>query len=192
VKPDLDPALVAWVSAHVIPFEAELRSRLRRVCANAAELDDLIQDVYFRILKMESVDHILEPRAFVMQTAKNIMVDRLRRDAIVQIEAMANLEELDVADSAPTPERVVGARAELAWALGLVAGLPERCRQVFRARKVHGLSQAETAESLGVTENVVEKETMRGMKLLSDMVAQVGAGGRPERRRLRARKAEKP
>jgi hypothetical protein len=45
---------------------------------------------------------------------------------------------------------------------------------VFRARKIYGLSQHETAESLGLTENVVEKETMKGLKLISDMVARVG------------------
>jgi RNA polymerase sigma-70 factor (ECF subfamily) len=174
MTPQLDPEVVAWVSSHVIPFEAELRAKLRRICASAAELDDLVQDIYYRILKLDSVQHIRDPKAFLMQTAKNIVVDRLRRDAIVNIEAVACLDELNVADSAPTPERVAVARAELKWALGLVANLPERCKKVFRARKIYGLSQHETAETLGLTENVVEKETMKGLKLISDMVARVG------------------
>jgi RNA polymerase sigma-70 factor (ECF subfamily) len=170
----LDPAIVAWVSAHVIPYEAELRARLRRLCNSEAEVDDLVQDVYFRILKMESVQHVLEPKAFLMQIAKNILVDRFRREAIVQIDAVASLEALDVADPGPSPERVALARAELKWVLGLVANLPERCRRVFSARKIDGLSQQETAHSLNLTENVVEKEMMRGLKLVAEMVARVG------------------
>jgi RNA polymerase sigma-70 factor (ECF subfamily) len=172
-----DPAIVAWVSANVIPFEAELRAKLRRRCDSASEVDDLIQDVYYRILKSGSLEHVRDPKAFLMQTAKNILIDRARRDAIVSIDAVANLDELDVADSAPSPERVALARAELKWVLGLVSTLPDRCRQVFRARKVYGLSQDETAASLGITENVVEKEMMRGLKLVSQMVAQVGVDG---------------
>lgn len=170
----LDPAVVAWVSTHVIPYEAELRARLRRLCHSEAEVDDLIQDVYFRILKMEAVGHVLEPRAFLMQIAKNILVDRFRREAVVQIDAVASLDELDIVDPGPSPERVALARAELKWALGLVANLPERCRRVFSARRIDGLSQQETARRLEISENVVEKEMMRGLKLVADMVARVG------------------
>lgn len=173
--PDQD--IVAWVSANVIPFEAELRAKLRRRCASPAEVDDLIQDVYYRILKSSSVAHVRDPKAFLMQTAKNILIDRMRHDAVVSIDAVANLEELDMPESAPSAERVALARAELKWVLGLVSNLPDRCRQVFRARKIYGLSQDETATSLGITENVVEKEMMRGLKLVSQMVAQVGMDG---------------
>jgi RNA polymerase sigma-70 factor (ECF subfamily) len=172
-----DPATIAWVSANAIPFEAEFRAKLRRRCESASEVDDLIQDVYYRILKMASLDHVLDAKAFLMQTAKNILIDRVRREAIVRIDAVADLDELHVADSAPSPERVAMARAELKWVMGLVANLPDRCKHVFRARKIYGFSQDETATRLGITENVVEKEMMRGLKLVSQMVAQVGVDG---------------
>lgn len=172
----VDPAIVAWVSANVIPFEAELRMKLRRLCNNPAEVDDLVQDVYYRILKTESIEHVREPKAFLMQTAKNILVDRFRRDAVVSIDAVANLEALDIPDSSPSTERVALARAELKWVLGLVANLPERCKQVFSARKIYGLSQKETADSLGISENIVEKEMMKGGKLVSEMIKSKGLG----------------
>lgn len=168
-----DPCIIAWVSANVIPFEGELRAKLRRRCDSPAEVDDLIQDVYYRILKMSSVEHVRDAKAFLMQTAKNILIDRMRREAVVYIDSVANLDDLDVADSAPSPERVALARAELKWVLGLVSNLPERCRQVFRARKIYGMSQDETATCLNITENVVEKEMMRGLKLVAQMVAEV-------------------
>lgn len=170
----INPAIVAWVSANVIPFEAELRAKLRRLCGSPEEVDDLVQDVYYRILKTESIEHIREPKAFLMQTAKNILVDKFRREAVVSIDAVANLEELHVADSSPSTERVALARAELKWVLGLVANLPERCKQVFSARKIYGMSQNETAESLGISENVVEKEMMKGVKLVAEMVKHTG------------------
>jgi RNA polymerase sigma-70 factor (ECF subfamily) len=93
---------------------------------------------------------------------------------VVDIQAVANLDGLQVEDPGPSPERVVLARAELRWVLGLISNLPDRCKQVFRARKVYGLSQSATAETLGLSENVVEKETMRGMAILSDLIERVG------------------
>jgi RNA polymerase sigma factor (sigma-70 family) len=170
----MDEDVVEWVTSNFLPFEAELRGMLRRVCASPAEVDDVIQETYYKVLQMASMDHVREPRGFLVRISKNIVIDRMRRDAIVNIEAMANLDELEIADSAPSPERVALARAELRWVIGLIANLPDRCKEVFRARRIYGLSQIETAETLGISEGIVEKETMRGMALISDMIARVG------------------
>lgn len=171
----MDPDIVEWLTSHFLPFEAELRMRLRRVCQGPAEIDDVIQDTYYKLLMVGSLEHVREPKAFLVRTAKNIVIDRMRRDAIVNIEAVANLEQLEMEDAAPSPERVVAARSELKWVMGLIDNLPARCKAVFRSRRIYGLSQHETAETLGVSEGIVEQETMKGMALISDMVARVGA-----------------
>lgn len=170
----MDTATVDWLTINFLPHEAQLRRMLRRVCSGPAEIDDVVQETCYRILAMGSLAHVREPKPFVFRAARNIMLDKIRRDAVVSIEAMANLEELEIADAAPTPERVVFARDELKWVIGLVANLPERCRNVFRARRLHGLSQQETAETLGLTDSVVEHEMMKGMRLMSEMIAQYG------------------
>jgi RNA polymerase sigma-70 factor (ECF subfamily) len=170
----MDNQVVDWLTIHFLPHEAELRGMLRRVCASAAEIDDVIQETCYRILVMPDLGHVLNPKAFVFRTAKNIVLDRIRRDAVVSIETMANLDDLDIADSAPSPERVVFARDELKWVFGLIGNLPDRCKSVFRARRVHGMSQNETADTLGLTDSVVEHEMMRGMRLMSEMISKHG------------------
>ena len=70
--------------------------------------------------------------------------------------------------------RVVFARDELKWVFGLIGNLPDRCKSVFRARRVHGMSQNETADTLGLTDSVVEHEMMRGMRLMSEMISKHG------------------
>jgi RNA polymerase sigma-70 factor (ECF subfamily) len=125
----MDAEVVDWVTSNFLPFEAELRALLRRVCTGPAEIDDVVQEVYYKVLVMPSIDHVREPKAFLVRMAKNIVTDRMRRDAIVRIEAMSNLEELDIEDAAPSPERVAMARAELKWVIGLIANLPERCKE---------------------------------------------------------------
>ncbi len=169
-----DPEVVAWVSSHIVPFEAELRHKLGHICKGQGEVDDLVQDVYYRLLKLSSVAHIDDPRNYLFQMARNLVIDQVRRKAVVRIETMHNLEDLVVPDDRPSPESVAMARAELKWVLGVIANLPDRCREVFRLRKIYGMSQAEAARNLGLSENVVEKETMRGMHIISDLVARVG------------------
>lgn len=158
-----------WITVNVVPFEAELRARVRRLCATPDDVDDVVQEVYCRLLRTAAVDRIATPRAFVMQVAKNIMLDRFRRDSALRIEILASLDNLDMLDGSPSTERVAMARSELRWVLRLIDNLPRRCRQVYRARRIHGLSQLETAVSLGLSENVVEKEMMKGARLLAEM-----------------------
>jgi len=182
-----DPEVVAWVSSHIVPFEAELRQKLVHICRGQGEVDDLVQDVYYRLLKLSSIAHIDDPRNYLFQTARNIVIDQVRRKAVVNFETMHNLDELMVPDDRPSPESVTMARAELKWVLGVIANLPDRCREVFRLRKIYGMSQAEAAKNLGVSENVVEKETMRGMHIISDIVARVGISGDDSVRKAKAR-----
>lgn len=172
---------VAWVITHFLPFEAELRSVLRRVCGRPEEVDDVIQEVYSRVLDCQSLAHVREPKAFLVQTAKNLLTDKLRRESVVRIEAVASLEDLDVAGDSPDPERIAMARAELKWVIGLIANLPARCKAVFRARRIYGMSQKETAETVGISEELVEYETRRGLDLISKMIERVGMESARER-----------
>jgi len=168
------PEIVAWVRFHVIPYEAEVRRWIGAVYYEKSEIDDIIQDIYFKLLKLETVAHITDPRAYLYQAARNAIAGRLRRKRIVSIRTVQNLDELGLYDGAPSPERVAAARAELKWVLCLIANLPERCGQVMKLRKIYGLSQAETASRLAVSENIIEKETIKGVKLISEMAKRIG------------------
>ena len=177
--------IINWLTAHLLPFEAEFRMRLRRVCTNAADVDDVIQEVYCKVMQMDDVTHVKDPRGYFVQIAKNLITDRLRRDAVVNIDVMANLGELDIQDDMPGPERIVFGRVELRWVMGLIGKLPDRCREVFRARRIYGLSLKETADSLGVTEKAVEYESAKGMELISEMMKRQGAHDIPPSMKVR-------
>jgi RNA polymerase sigma factor (sigma-70 family) len=166
--------VIDWLTINFLPHEAELRRMLRRVCGTRAAVDDVIQETCFRLLSLPSLAHVRDPKPFLFRSAKNIMLDGIRRDAVVSMDALTNLEDLDIADAAPSPERVVLARTELQWVIGLVGHLPRRCKHVLRARRLQGLSQHETAQTLGLTASVVEHDLMKATRLISDLAARHG------------------
>ncbi len=168
-------ALLAFVGTQILPHEADLRHWLLRLGVKAHELDDIVQDVYCRLLRMERFDHIDDPRAYLFRSARNVLLEQVRRSKVVSIMTVQNLDELGVADLGPSPESAASSRAELTQVLGLIEGLPDRCRQVFELRKVHGLSQAETAKALHISENIVEKETAKGLSLILRHMAETGS-----------------
>jgi len=66
----------------------------------------------------------------------------------------------------PDPERQAFARELGALLEGAIDGLPDGCREVFVLRQVEGMSTAETASALDVSEDVVKTRLSRGRAAL--------------------------
>jgi len=69
-------------------------------------------------------------------------------------------------DAAPSPETEVVSAADRESVLAAVNGLPERYRQVLALRYLLGLSEAETAETLGIPAGTVKSRTARALARL--------------------------
>lgn len=156
--------LIRWVSCEIIPHEADVRAWLRRSLVVSGEVDDVVQEAYCRLSDLKDHRHILNPRAYFFQTARSIVLEQMRRARIVRIEAVTEIDALRIEWDEPSPERIAGGRKELARVMEIVAALPERARRIFEMRKILGLSQREIAQTLGVSENIVENEAARGLK----------------------------
>ncbi|EJL36098.1 RNA polymerase sigma factor, sigma-70 family [Caulobacter sp. AP07] len=171
--------IVAFVGSQILPHEADVRAWLRRTGSLAADVDDIVQETYCRLAALETVSHIASGRAYFFRTARNIAIERIRRARIVRIDCVTEIDALNVVDDEPSPERVVAGRRELRRVQALIEGLPERCRQIFTLRRIHGLSQREVATRLGVTENVVEAQAMRGLRLVLRALSETSALDHP-------------
>jgi RNA polymerase sigma-70 factor, ECF subfamily len=86
--------------------EAELRRWLLSRAPGTGEVDDLLQDVFLKVLRhREQLDRIAQPRAWLFEVARNTLTDRLRvsRASLPlpeDVEALpASLEEADTVDS---------------------------------------------------------------------------------------------
>lgn len=164
--------IIAWVGSNILPHEADLRVRLRRMSVSEQEISDIIHDAYVSISQMKHVDHIRNGRAYLFRTAKSILLQQVRRQRIVRIEALTEMDALSLQDDDPSPEREVSARQELARVRTLIAGLPSPCREIFELRRIQGVPQREIAQRLGIKEHTVEAQATRGLKLLLRAIAE--------------------
>ncbi|WP_169805677.1 RNA polymerase sigma factor [Novosphingobium rosa] len=167
-----------WLARAVCPHEPALRRWLAQRTL-AVDLDDIVQEAYARLALLPSVEHIRNPRAYFFRTALAILVNEVRRARIVPIEAVAELDRLEVESLAATPDREAEGRQELRLLAEAIAQLPRRCREVFVARRVHGMSQRETAQHLGIAESTVEKHIAAALRHLAALMngQEPGTGG---------------
>jgi RNA polymerase sigma-70 factor (ECF subfamily) len=137
---------------------------LRRRVPRAADAEELVGQVFFRLL--ESLDRI-DPRkgtvlVYALSMARNALVDEARsRAGLVPEEAAAT-----VPDSGAGPlERLMGdedvmrIRSEL-------AKLPAETRELLMLRFGDGLRFAEIAQVLGLSEAAVRQRTSRAVREL--------------------------
>ena len=159
-----------WFVREVLPLEAALMRFLRRSWPNSVDLDDLAQEVYARVYAAarEKIPHPVKP--FVFATARNLLIDRIRHEQVVPIEAVADLDALGVALDSPGAERMVMAQDELRRLRAALDRLPPRCREVIIMGRIEGLSGREISERLGIGASTVSEHLAHGMNALADIL----------------------
>lgn len=171
----MPPDAVAWIAGNILPHEADVRAWLRRSSYRFDDEDDLIQEAYSRIAAADC-SGVASGRAYFFVVVRNLVLEQMRRARIVRIDAVAEVAELNIVDDGPSPEAAASGRQELAIVSRLIDGLPDRCRQIFTMRKVQGLSQSEIARTLRISENIVEKEAGKGLRLILQALSDIGRG----------------
>lgn len=166
--------VVAWIAVHILPHEADVRRWLRRWKLPPSDIDDLIQESYCRIAAVSRIDRIRVGRAYFFGTARNLVLERLRHERVVRFESLAEMSALDIEDKGPSVEQYLADSQLLVLTKRFIDELPDRCRKVFILRKLKGLSQRDTAQTLNVTENVVEKEIAHGLKTILNRLSEEG------------------
>jgi len=164
--PDVD----AWFQREVLPLEAALMQYLQHNWRNKSDIADFRQDIYIQVYEAALQKLPDSTKGFLFITARNLLNRRMRREQIVPIEAVADLEALETAADAPGPDRVVIARDELRRLQAAVDRLPDRCRESFLLQHVEGLSRQEIAARMGVSEDTVKTQLQIASRALTNIL----------------------
>jgi len=172
----MDEPLDSWFKREVLAHEEALVRYLFRTWPNRQEVYDLRQDTYVRVYEAAAKSRPQAPKSFLFATARNLMADRIRRQRIVSIDAVGDLDALNVMIDEISPEQRTSAHQELRRLAQAIDLLPPKCREAVWMRRVDDLPQKEVATRLGITQKTVEKHVMKGMKLLAEAVFQSNSG----------------
>ncbi|WP_129778542.1 RNA polymerase sigma factor [Peristeroidobacter soli] len=164
----MNEALNDWFAREILVHEAALVRYLSRTWPNRDEIHDLRQETYIRVYEAAQKALPYAAKSFLFTTARHLMADRLRRGRIVSMEAVGDLDTLNVPIAEASPEQRLNARQELMQLARAFSILPPKCREVVWLRRVDELSQKEVASRLSISEKTVESHVMKGTRLLAD------------------------
>lgn len=159
-----------WLAKEILVHERALRGYLTRFFKDVADIEDVIQDTYARVLALNdrASNAVRNWHAFLFTTARNVALDRIRRAPVVSLDILAEMDSPDVIDQRPAADDALNARQELALLSNAIASLPDRCREALTLRKLYGLPQREIARRLGISESTVEKHVAYGVRLCAE------------------------
>ena len=164
----VDDSLNNWFAREILAHEGALMRYLRRCWFRREEVHDLRQEIYVRVYEAAAKARPAQPKSFMFTTARHLMTDRLRRSRVVSIDAVGDLDALNVLIDELSPEHRMSARQELRHLASAFDRLPDRCREVVWLRRVEELSQKQVAARMGISEKTVEKQIAKGSRLIAE------------------------
>lgn len=175
-QPDGADDAARWFTEQVQPHESALKSWLHARFPWLLEVDDIVQESVLRLWRRRSDasrQPLRSPKNALYAIARNAAIDAARRRAVVEIDSVADIEQLSVLDSADVVE-TVSTRQELEFLADALRELPTRCRQVLTLTKIYGYREREVAERLGVSEHTVRTQVVRGMERCTEYLRRRG------------------
>jgi RNA polymerase sigma-70 factor (ECF subfamily) len=150
-------------------FAPPLRAFLARRVPAGVEPDDLLQDVFLRVIKhLGSLRSTDRPEAWLFQIARNALRDSLR--VRQRRDGRTDSLELDLPAESDTAA-VRESEVELAPCLtSMIGRLAEPYRTAIELTSIRGLTQTEAAKHEGISVSGMKSRVQRGREQLRQML----------------------
>ena len=153
-----------WFEREIHAHEPMLRSWLQSRFPSLSNVDDIIQDAFLRVLKINRKSRLVAPKAYLFSTSRNLAIDTLRREKVVKFKPLTGRENTDMLKNRTGIYDEIVQKEELEIITDAIKQLPQKCRRVVTLRKVYGMSAKQIAKRLNLSHRTVENQLLIGVK----------------------------
>ncbi len=171
LPPDHGPSLPFACLAVLERYYRELLNFCTRIIRNSDAAADAVQETYARVLSAQQGEReLIEPRALLYRTARNLLTDQYRRSVVRGEEQPRAADGDDIAldeiaaPAASQPETAAMSTQAVDALLAVISALPPRCRQAFVMHRFDGLSHSDIAAQMGISRKMVEQHIKVAMQ----------------------------
>jgi RNA polymerase sigma-70 factor (ECF subfamily) len=146
-------------------FRGSLLRYFARRTHDQSELDDLVQEVFVRLLRRGRTSELIGERlsGYVFETASSVLKDRQRKRMTRCADAHQPFDSDKHFDADFSPEHVLLGKEQLARATAALLELPERTRVIFVLRRLEDMRFKDIAARLNISVSAVEKHMQRAV-----------------------------
>lgn len=152
-----------WIWNHL----PRLRRMLRRRGRSPEEADDLMQELFIRVLQYcNQGREVRDPERFLKRAALNLSAQAHRREHR-DLYVNEPVEDLALADRSWAPEEIAIADECLERLQRSLDALEPRTRDVYYMHRIHGFSYERIAAHFGISVSAIEKHIARATLALT-------------------------
>jgi RNA polymerase sigma-70 factor (ECF subfamily) len=140
-----------------LAYKAEIHAYLMRQLRDIETAADLTQETFLRFAQQPASTTVVQERAYLYRTARNLAIDHLRMKRRQQTEVASHDAMADIPENRPSLEDETDAKERLVLLRGLVERLPRRTRQAFILIRIENRSYADAAALMDVSISSVQK-----------------------------------
>ncbi len=148
------------IASHGTQLRRFLLARLRHL----ADLPDIMQEIYLRMLRVPNSESIRSPEAYLFTVAQHVVQQYSLRLAAVPSAAELSRALESTAEATPAdPAQELAAQQCLERLQEALEGLPPKVRATFLLHRRDGLDYDEIGRRLGLSRPMVKKYLMKAV-----------------------------
>ena len=147
---------------------SELIGFWRRKSSVAEDAEDAMQDAALALLEKDQ-QAIDDPRAYMMRSTSNGLINRYRRSKILDFFSLDDLSEGEHPLIQSSESDAYARQLETAL-LAALSELPLKCQQVYIYHRLEGWSHTEVANHMALSKSMVEKYMHRAVRHLAEQL----------------------
>lgn len=152
------------IAQYAKEFQPALTAFFMRRSGSVELTQDLVQDVFVRLLRRKQSGEIDHPAAYVMQTASSVWNDHLRAGLVRRVADHDEYDDVSHSPEGISAERVYEGRQTIERVFAVLSKLPERTQDIYILCRFDGYKRREVAKRLGISVSAVDKHLIAASK----------------------------
>jgi RNA polymerase sigma-70 factor (ECF subfamily) len=168
-----DAAYSNFIRGLFVTYSEVLRRYIRRRVRNEADVAELVQDVYLRLMNRNGAERLHQaPESYLFRTAINVIRDRHRRNTARSADRHVAFDDEFATARAGNPETLLASRQLSRILLQSISELSPSTREVFLLRLIYELSYRDIAARTRIPLRSIERYMSQAMGYCCAKVAQ--------------------
>ena len=140
-----------------------LRGYLARKVRDPQLAADLVQESFLRLAEKPAGERIDNSQGYLYRTASNLLIDHIRQEARRKTDSVPHEALAEIEDEVAGLEAQAMAQQQRQALKQALAELPERTQQIFRLNRIEGMTHAQVAQHLDISDSSVQKHLAKAL-----------------------------
>lgn len=150
-------------------YRGKVGNFIRRSLPPQVDLEETVHEIFLRLwTNRERLDADRRFAPYLFRIARNMVVDELRKNIEHSVYLNEGTFYTDFGTNS-TEQKIEEAELQN-WFKALLNKLPEKRREIFELNRLEGLSYKEIASKLNISENTVDTQIRRTLKLFREEI----------------------